>query len=113
MRELLIRYMELHLYHDAGKLLGRQRYNWLPDMQVQEIMNLMEIYSMEEMSTQKVHSKWFEMNQWEEMYQSYQNMRRTLLRLSYGREDCRIPELERAVAGGEISKDAVRKIFHW
>ena len=109
MRELLTRYVEIHLYHDLGKLLERQRYNWLPDMQVQEVMNLIEIYSLEKMSTEKVHCKWFEMNQWKEMYQSYRNMRWTLLRMAYGRADSRISELEKAVAAGEISKDAIRK----
>ena len=101
--------MEIHLYHDLGKLLERQRYNWLPDMQVQEVMNLIEIYSLEKMSTEKVHCKWFEMNHWKEMYQSYRNMRWTLLRMAYAREDSRISELEKAVAAGEISKDAIRK----
>ena len=110
MRELLTRYVEIHLYHDLGKLLERQRYNWLPDMQVQEVMNLIEIYSLEKMSTEKVHCKWFEMNQWKEMYQSYRNMRWTLLRMAYGRADSRISELEKAVAAGEISKDAIRKV---
>lgn len=109
MRELLTRYVEIHLYHDLGKLLERQRYNWLPDMQVQEVMNLIEIYSLEKMSTEKVHCKWFEMNHWKEMYQSYRNMRWTLLRMAYAREDSRISELEKAVAAGEISKDAIRK----
>ena len=33
-------------------------------------MNLIEIYSLEKMSTEKVHCKWFEMNHWKEMIMS-------------------------------------------
>lgn len=82
----------------------------MPDMQAQEIANMMEIYFLEEASISKAHSSWFAMQSWSEIYAFYQKIRWTVLRLGYGRADARISELKRMVDAGEISKDAIRKI---
>ena len=110
MRQALAWLMEMHLYNEAREALGKQRFNWMPDMQAQEIANMMEIYFLEEASISKAHSSWFAMQSWSEIYAFYQKIRWTVLRLGYGRADARISELKRMVDAGEISKDAIRKI---
>lgn len=110
MRQALVWLMEMHLYDEARAALGKQRFNWMPDMQAQEIANMMEIYFLEEASVSKKHSNWFALQNWSKIYVSYQTVRWTVLRLGYGRSDERIPELKRMVDAGEISKDAIRKI---
>ena len=39
MRQALAWLMEMHLYNEAREALGKQRFNWMPDMQAQEIAN--------------------------------------------------------------------------
>ena len=110
MRQALAWLMEMHLYNEARGALGKQRFNWMPDMQAQEIVNMMEIYFLEEASVSKQHSSWFVMQSWSEIYAFYQKIRWTVLRLGYERADERIAELKCMVDAGEISKDAIRKI---
>lgn len=110
-RDRMIRLMEVGAYDAMKELSEDIRMNWPQDMQLREIANMMEIYSLEETSNIcKCHSAWFEFRNWHEMYEYYIWIRLVLIRIAYRREDDRIDELKSMVSAGVISYDAVRMI---
>lgn len=109
-RNILTSFMSLHLYDNVREMLGKRRCHWISDMQVHEIINLMEIYILEEDSVENTHSEWFGLQDWSEIYAYYQQVQWILLRLGFEREDDRIHELKKLVDAGRISRDAIRKI---
>lgn len=110
LRKLLVRYMELHAYEELCQIVEVQRENWGADTQLREIMNLMEIYTLEEMSETGIHSEWFYLQTWEQMYTYYMQVHWSLIRLGFGKEDERIAEVRDLVESGKVSRDAIRKV---
>ncbi len=111
-RKTLIHLVDIGDYATIQTIIVREEMKelWLEDTSVREIVNLMEIYAMEEGSLDGVHSDWFKLKSWEQMYVYYRLVRFTILRIANGREDERIEELKRLLKVGSVSKDAIRKI---
>lgn len=109
-RKKLIKLIEQREWKVLNEYVNEIREMWLMDTQIREIVNIMEIYSMEDMSNTKQHSEWMECHSWMEMYQYYNQVRWTLMRIEYKREDERIALLWKKIQMKKISKDAIRKI---
>ncbi len=110
-RNDMIRLLERGLYEPMVELAEGIRSSWPEDMQIREIANMVEIYTLEERSSICTsHSDWFGFHNWQKMYEYYEWIRLVLLRLAYNREDERIDELKRKLADGNISFDAVSMI---
>lgn len=75
--------------------------------EIREIANLAEIYALEKTSIQGVSSVWWILSSWSEIYGYYNQVRFTLLRMEYQREDERIDLLKKMVENGNLHKDAV------
>ena len=97
-------------YEKLNLLSDEISEHWLKDTQIREITNMMEIYSLEKDSINKLHSIWFEYNNWEEMYECYQWVRFVLMRIEHQREDDRIETMKGLVQAQNISRDAIRKL---
>lgn len=97
-------------YTQLEEVAAEMRPKWLPDADIREIMNLMEIYSLESASISGIHSRWIFADDWETLCEIYRWTRLVILRMGYGREDERIAELRQMVNEGLVSRDAVRKI---
>lgn len=84
----------------------------LADTWIQEMTNLMDIYSLERSSANGQISEWWGLKSWESLYEHYKRVYFTLLRLGYQKEDERIEELRNMIKAGRITKDAVRHISY-
>lgn len=109
-RHSLVQLIERGEYEELSEVVEEIRDLWPLDTQIREIVNLMEVYSMEERSVNVGHSQMFQCNNWEVLYEYYKWVRLVLMRLEYAREDERIEELRTKLYEGEITKDAIRKI---
>lgn len=110
-RSRMIRLMEAGAYQDVKGLSEEIRLSSLEDTQLREIVNMIEIYTLEEASNIcSYHSKWFEFYNWQQMYEYYSWIRLVLIRAAYQKEDERIEELKGKLVSGEISYDAARMI---
>ncbi len=109
-RKGLIYLMEVGAYEKLVEITQEFRERWLLDTQIREIVNMMEIYELEEDNIQGVHSEWFGLRNWEEIYKYYKWVCFVLRRLEWNREDERIESLKEMTANGQISRDAIRKI---
>ena len=106
----LVELLAGHQYEALKEIAEKMREKWLPDTEIREVMNLMEIYSLESASVNEKHSEWFELWDWERIRQYYNWVRFVVLRMEYEREDERVEELKEMVEEGRISRDALRKI---
>lgn len=106
----LIRLFTSHQYAKLNDIAGKMREKWLQNTEVREVMNLMEIYSMESASISGIHSEWFEIQDWNRIREYYNWVRFAILRIEYERDDERAEELKKMIAAGRISRDAIRKI---
>lgn len=97
-------------YAQLESIAAEMRPKWLLHADIREIMNVMEIYSLESASISGIHSKWIFADSWEMLCEYYRWIRLVILRMGYGREDERIAELRQMVEEGLISRDAIRKI---
>lgn len=111
-RRILITLLEKGAYKELNDNIEKVRAMALADNQVREIMNIMEIYSIEENSGMGIHSEWIQLRNWEEVHAYYSWVRWVLLRIEYKRKDERIAELEEKIKSGKISCEAMHKIFH-
>lgn len=109
-RKSLICQAEAGAYDKLVEIAQELREWWPLDTQIREIINMMEIYSLEEDNIQSVHSEWFGLCNWEEIYEYYKWVHFVLRRIEWGREDERIEKLKEMVSKGRISRDAIRKI---
>lgn len=99
-----------HHYGRLYKIAEKMREKWLLNTDIREVMNLMEIYTLESASVSGTHSEWFAMEDWDQISEYYRWVRFTVLRIEYGRSDERPAELKKMVEDGRISRDAIRKI---
>lgn len=106
----LIQLFTNHQYEQMNDIAGKMREKWLQNTEVREVMNLMEIYSMESASISGIHSEWFEIQDWNQIRKYYNWVRFAVLRIEYERDDERAEELKKMMAAGRISRDAIRKI---
>lgn len=106
----LIQLFTSHQYVQLNDVAVKMRGKWLENTEVREVMNLVEIYSMESASISGIHSEWFQMQDWNQIWEYYNWVRFVVLRIEYERDDERAEELKRMVAAGRISRDAIRKI---
>lgn len=111
-RRILITLLEKGAYKELNDSIEKVRTMALADNQVREIMNIMEIYSIEENSRLGIHSEWIQLRNWEEVHAYYSWVRWVLLRIEYKRKDERIAELEEKIKSGKISCEAMHEIFH-
>lgn len=109
-RDILILLLEKGAYKELDENIEKIRTLGLVDNQVREIMNIMNIYSVEEKSEPGIHSEWMQFHKWEEIRAYYNWVRWVLLRMEYQREDERIAELYEKIKAGKISNEAVHKI---
>lgn len=84
----------------------------LADTWIQEMTNLMDIYSLEKANGKGKISEWWALKDWEQLYEYYRWLRFVLLRTGYQREDERIEELKTMIGEGRLTKDAVRQTGH-
>lgn len=110
LRRALIHLIEERIYGEIFNLLGKINEIDLKDQQICEILNLAEIYDMEEKSATGQHSEWFSWGNWYQMYEYYQWVRFVIMRIEWDREDERKEILKHQLENGTISKDAIRKI---
>jgi hypothetical protein len=109
-RDKMVRAIELHMYDDLICLTDKLMRGWWPlDTYIREIMNLMKIYRAEERDTH-LHSEWFSLSSWKEMYEYYSQVHRIIIRKGFGRTDERIAELEDLVRAHRISEEAIEII---
>ncbi len=106
----LIQLLEKRKYEMLNEIIERARSLWILDTQIREIVNLMEIYSLERDSISGKHSEWMELGSWGEIYEYYNWIRHVLLWIEQGREDERAELLKEKVRSRKISRDAIRKI---
>lgn len=109
-RKSLIQMMEAGAYEQLREIAKEIREIWPMDTQIREIVNMMEIYSIEKECVAGTHSEWLDFHNWEKTYEYYNWIRRVLIRIEYQREDERAGELKEKVEAGKISRDAIRKI---
>lgn len=109
-RGSMIRMLEAGLYDELSEVSREVRGIWPFDTQIREILNMMEIYSLEKKSVPGVQSEWFKLHSWERIYEFYRWIRLVLIRIEYQREDERAEELKAKVKNGEISRDTIRKL---
>lgn len=109
-RKSLIRMIEAGVYEELNEITQEIREFWPLDTQIREMVNMMEIYSMEKECVAGTHSEWMDFHNWEKMYKYYNWIRLVLLRIEYQREDERARELKKKVETGKISRDAIRKM---
>lgn len=106
----LIQLFISHKYTELGEIAQRMREKWFLNTEIREVMNLMEIYSLESASIRDGHSEWFELRDWNQILEYYRWVRFTVLRIEYEREDERTAQLKEMVKAGSVSRDAIRKI---
>lgn len=106
----LIQMMEAGAYEELSEIAREIRGLWPLDTQIREIVNMMEIYSLEKECVTGTHSEWLDFHNWEKTYEYYNWIRLVLIRIEYQREDQRARELKEKVETGKISRDAIRKI---
>lgn len=82
---------------------------WPLDTRIREMINMMEIYSMEKKEGILI-SEWLTKSDWNTMYEYYTWIRFVCLRVALSREDERIEELWDRIKRGKISKIAIKKI---
>lgn len=111
-REMLVSLLENRDYYNLQKLTDKIRLIWLKDLEIREIVNLMEIYRLEEECLTSKHSELFQLRSWQMIYEYYQWIHFVVLRMAYEREDERIEELKILIREGRISGDAIRKIIN-
>ena len=99
-----------HRYGELYKIAEKMREKWLLNTDIREVMNLMEIYTLESASVSGIHSEWFALEDWSQILEHYHWVRFTVMRIEYGRGDERVAELKKMVEDGIISRDAIRKI---
>lgn len=109
-RESLIQLLEAKSYKELNDIVCSTRQLWLMDTQIREIVNLMEIYSLEKDSISGIHSEWLELGSWKEIYEYYTWIRLVLMRIEHQRKDERAEQLREKIRSGKISRDAIRKI---
>lgn len=109
-RKNLIQMMEVGAYEELRDIAGEIREIWPLDTQIREIVNMMEIYSLEKECVTGTHSEWLNFRNWEKTYEYYNWIRLVLIRIQYQREDERARELKEKVESGKISRDAICKI---
>ncbi len=106
----LLRLLVCHQYTQLNEIAEKMRGKWLLNTEIREVMNLMEIYSLEEASISGIHSEWFALKDWNQIREYYNWVRFAVLRIEYEREDERAKELREMVKSGRVSRDAIRKI---
>ncbi len=97
-------------YDELVNIANSVREALLEDTDIREIVNLVEIYSLEKESTGSRFSEWWLLKDWERIYEYYRWCRFVLLRIGYQRDDERIDEIKILMKEGRISRDAVRNI---
>lgn len=105
--------IELFISHQFAKLneiAQKMREKWFLNTDIREVMNLMEMYTLESASVSGIHSEWFEMRDWNQILEYYRWVRFVVLRIEYEREDERAAQLKELVKAGRISRDAIRKV---
>lgn len=100
----LVKLAETGAYDAIWKLTGELRN--LQDREIREIVNLAEIYALENASLQGVSSEWWSGHNWNGVYSCYNLMRFILLRMAYQREDERMEKMKEMMELGKIHKDA-------
>lgn len=110
LRELCIRVLTYGGFEEIETAISRVSDRWMPDIELREMANLMEIYKLEEESVSKRHSAWFDGGGWEQLYDRYKQCMFAIRRLEWGRRDARIDMLRGALESGKLSRDAIRKI---
>lgn len=109
-RRSLVKLIGTGSYEELNKIIKDIRALWLSDTQVREIVNIMEIYSLEKDSISGKHSEWVWFGDWEEVYDYYSLIRFILLRIEHEREDERAEQLKEKIKKEKISRDAIRKM---
>jgi len=97
-------------YDELVDVADSVRKALLEDTEIREMVNLMEIYSLEKESAGSHFSEWWLLRNWEQIYEYYRWIRFVLLRIGYQREDERTEEIGLLIKEGRISGDAVRNI---
>lgn len=97
-------------YEQLSDISDAARGTQVEDTSIREMINLMEIYYLEKMSSGSNLSEWWSLRNWERIYEYYRWVRFVLLRIGYNREDERTDEVKILVREGRVSRDAVRNI---
>lgn len=106
-RDKLIQMLETGMFREIAMTLNNLLDESLFDTRVREIDVLMSILSLEQKRGISIHSKWFRGSKWEEIVESYREVRLILLRMEYGRQDNRVAWLKDQIKKKEISLEAI------
>lgn len=109
-RSGMINLVSAGAYEELVNVANTIREAMLEDTDICELINLMEIYSLEKESAGRRFSEWWIFQNWEQIREYCRWLRFVLLRIGYQREDARIDELKLLVKEGRISRDAIRNI---
>ena len=109
-RSGMIRLIAAGAYEQLSGISDAVRGCQVKDTSICEIINLMDIYYLEKMSSGSNHSEWWLLRDWERIYEYYRWIRFVLLRIGYNREDERMDVVKMLVRERRISRDAVRNI---